>query len=420
MKAFAEHLNFPTSVALAPDGTIYVAESGLPFGGAPRGGCVSRIGEEGGKQVLVSGLREPVNGLLWHREGLIISEGGRPGKISRFDLGSSKLQPIVDNLPGFGNYQTNMAVLGPDGKLYFSQGAMTNSGIVGPDSRDMPWLAEVQHEPDIPGYTVRLGDVVACVTGPGGQQVRTGGFSRFGSAWPSGERLTGRIPCTAAVMRCNPDGSELELVCWGIRNAYGLGFLPDGRLLATDQGADARGVRPVWNCPDFLYEIKKGAWYGWPDFYGGVPITAPRFHGPDGAAQTFLLQDHAELPAPEVPLAEFEVNACAVKFAQIPAPYRFAGDLVVAQFGDERPMTGPPGPRAGRNLVRVRTSDWSLHPLPGLPLRRPLDVAFAPHAPFLYVVDFGEFEITPSKGISARAGSGCLWKIPVDFLESAS
>ena len=27
------------------------------------------------------------------------------------------------------------------------------------------------------------------------------------------------------------------LVAWGLRNAYGLGFLPDGTLLATDQGA---------------------------------------------------------------------------------------------------------------------------------------------------------------------------------------
>ena len=58
-------------------------------------------------------------------------------------------------------------------------------------------------------------------------------------------------------MRCNPDGSGLELVAWGLRNAYGLGFLPDGRLLATDQGADDRGSRPVGNAPDMLFEVRQ-------------------------------------------------------------------------------------------------------------------------------------------------------------------
>ena len=58
-------------------------------------------------------------------------------------------------------------------------------------------------------------------------------------------------------MRCNLDGSDLELVAWGLRNAYGLGFLPDGRLLAVDQGADDRGSRPVGNVPDLLFEVRE-------------------------------------------------------------------------------------------------------------------------------------------------------------------
>jgi glucose/arabinose dehydrogenase len=62
-------------------------------------------------------------------------------------------------------------------------------------------------------------------------------------------------------MRCNSyDGSDLELVAWGLRNSYGLGFLLDGRLLAIDQGPDDRGSRPVGNAPDLLYEIHEGSW----------------------------------------------------------------------------------------------------------------------------------------------------------------
>ena len=42
-------------------------------------------------------------------------------------------------------------------------------------------------------------------------------------------------------MSCALDGSDLRLVAWGLRNAYGISFLPDGRLRVTDQGADDRG-----------------------------------------------------------------------------------------------------------------------------------------------------------------------------------
>ncbi len=416
MKAFVSNLNFPTSLAQSPDGTLYVAESGLPFGGAPKGGRVLQIAQNGSTQCLLADLREPVNGLLWHEGALIVAEGGKPGRISRFDLRSGARQTILDDLPGFGNYQTNMTVLGPDGKLYFSQGAMTNSGVIGADSQDMAWLLEVAHDPDLPGYPITLADQVFASKDREGQPIATGAFAKYRQQHPAGTRLSAQLPCTAAVMRCNLDGSQLELVAWGLRNGYGLGFLPDGRLIATDQGADARGVRPVWNCPDFLYEIKAGAWYGWPDFYGGVPITDPRYRGPDGAVQAFLLADHDTLPAPERPLLAFAVNACAVKFTQIPRG-RFAGQLLVAQFGDERPMTGPAGPRVGRNLVRVDPRDWSLHAMPSLPVQRPIDLCFSNDGQSLYVLDFGEFEFTATKSITARAGSGCLLNVSLDLME---
>src|SRR5471032_1830285 len=143
MHAFVENLNFPTSVALDDADTIYIAESGLPFDGAPVGGSVWRIDADGGKTCLLRGLRAPVNGLTWHEGGLIISEGGYPGRISRLDLTTGAHSTIIDDLPGFGNYHTNMALVGPDSKLYFSQGAMTNSGVIGADSNDLAWLKKI-------------------------------------------------------------------------------------------------------------------------------------------------------------------------------------------------------------------------------------------------------------------------------------
>jgi glucose/arabinose dehydrogenase len=418
MQVFADGLSFPTSLAIGDDGSVYVAESGLPFGGAPAGGAIYRLSADGSsRQPLLTGLRAPVNGLLWHDGGLIISEGGHPGRIVRLDLDGGECRTLVDGLPGFGNYHTNMCVPGPDGKLYFSQGAMTNSAIMGNDSVDLAWLQELEHNADVPGYDIELADVAIEAADRSGTPRRTGAFAPFGSAHAPGTRIAGRTPCTASVMRCNPDGSALELVAWGLRNAYGLGFLPDGRLLATDQGADVRGVRPVWNCPDFLYEVKPGAWYGWPDFFGGRPIHDARHRAPDGSAQPFVLRNHAELPPPETALAEFALNACAVKFTLIPAPLAHAGDLLVAQFGDERPMTGPAGPRVARNLVRVSTRDWRIHAVHAEGPLRPLDVAFSRDAQWLHVVDFGEFEFTASKRIQARAESGRVWRIPAAQLE---
>ncbi len=407
MDPIAAHLNFPTSVTSDPDGRIYIAESGLPFGGAPHGGVVSRIDPDGSIGALARGLCAPVNGVTWYDGSLFISEGGNPGRISRLRLPHGELETVVDGLPGFGNYQTNMAVVGPDQRLYFSQGAMTNSGVMGLDSGDMAWLRTVPHPCDIPGYDVTLT----------GFNV-TGSFSPFGVPVSPGQKIAGRLPCTSSVMSCALDGSNLELVAWGLRNAFGLGFLPDGRLLATDQGADFRGSRPIANCPDFLYEVRKGAWYGWPDFFGGRAATDPVFRALGDRETQFLLANHSELPPPERPLLEFAVNACAAKFAVVPREFSsHAGDLVVALFGDERTLTGPPGPRVGRKLLRVSLAGASVHAVKALPFHRPIDVLFEPVSKAAYVVDFGEFEIAPDKGIVARAASGVLWKLLVDFME---
>jgi glucose/arabinose dehydrogenase len=170
------------------------------------------------------------------------------------------------------------------------------------------------------------------------------------------------------------------------------------------------------NCPDLLYEIRQGAWYGWPDYVGGIPVTDSRFRDGIGSVADFVLANHEELPAPELPLLQFELNSSALKFAVAPAALAsFAGHLVVAMFGDEGALTGAAA-AVGRKLVRVDPADWSVHATREMPFRRPIDVVFGPCGPACYVVDFGEFEITPAKGVAARAGTGVLWKLDADFM----
>jgi glucose/arabinose dehydrogenase len=412
-------LSFPTSLAIAEDGSCYVAESGLAFAGAPPGGRIWRLGPDSERTLLVQNLRAPVNGLTLHQGWLYVSEGGYPGRITRFDRNGSSPQVILDNLPGHGNYHTNMVAFGPPGspapKLYFSQGALTNTGIIGLDAYELGWLRRLPHNYDLPGYDIVLNGVNVETPDPlsdlPNATTETGAFAPFGQRTQPRQRIAAQLPCTAAIMRCNEDGSDLELVAWGLRNAYGLGFLPDGRLLAVDQGADDRGSRPVGNVPDMLFEVRKGAWYGWPDFVGDTPITDPGYRPAQGPLPTFLLANHDQLPAPERALLCFPSHAAAAKFAVLPEhARRWAGQLVVALFGDEAPMTAPSVPRVGRSVVRVDPNDWSLHPLLPDGLSRPIDVRFNSAANTLDILDFGNFEMRANGAVQAEAKSGKLWR----------
>ncbi len=408
----ADGLSFPTSVSFDPAGSIYVAEAGLPFGGARPGGRIWRLQPDGGRELLADGLGAPVNGLAWHEEALYVSEQGDGGRILRLERDGS-CSVVLSGLPGPGNYHTNMVAPGPDGKLYFSQGAMTNSAIIGLDAYELGWLRRLPHAHDIPGLDIVLAGVDVETPDPlsdrSGARTRTGAFVAFGTTTQPRQRVRGRVACTAAVLRCDPDGTNLELVAWGLRNAFGLAFLPDGRLLATDQGADDRGSRPIGNAPDLLFEVREGAWYGWPDFIGGDPVNDPLYAPQRGPRPTFVLADHHALPAPQRALLRFEPHSSAVKFAVVPSG-RLAGQVIVALFGDEAPMTAPHRPPVGRTLARVDPQDWSLHAVDAPPLQRPIDVAFSPRDGALHVLDFGRFEMS-ADGVRAEAETGRLWRI---------
>lgn len=414
VEALAEGLDFPTSLTFDDEGNAYVAESGLPFAGAKPGGRVWRLQDGGERSLLADGLEPPVNGLVWHQNALIVSEANR---ITRLTPNGGRTA-IVEGLPGPGNYHTNMVAIGPDGWLYFSQGAMTNSGIVGLDAYEVGWLGRLPHSHDLPGYDVILAGVNAETANPLGEPgavAVTGAFSPFGTPTIAAQRIAPSVPCTASVMRCRPDGTGLETVAWGLRNAFGLGFLPDGRLLAVDQGADDRGSRPIGNAPDLLFEVRPRAWYGWPDFVDGVPVTDERFLPERGPAPAFLLTNHDQLPPPERALLRFPPHTAAVKFDVAPPTQgRHAGHLYVALFGDERPMTAPAGPRAGRCVTRINPQDWTLKQVMTGPLARPIDVGFHPGNHALYVVDFGWFEMG-STGVEATAGSGTVWRAEGDL-----
>jgi hypothetical protein len=410
----ADGFSFPTGIALDPAGVIYVVESGVPFAGAAPAGRIWRL-EHGERRLVVDGLRGPVTGLVFHEGHLIVSEGGHPARISRCSP-AGQLTPVLEGLPGPGNYHVSPVAVGRDGRFFFAQGSMTNSGVIGLDALELGWLRRLPHAADVPGHDLILAGVNHETADPDreGRQTSTGGFVPFGCTTRPGQRIPRKLPCTAAVMSCDADGRDLTLVAWGIRNAFGLGFLSDGRLLALDQGADERGSRPLAGVPDLLFEVRPGAFYGWPDFVDGEPITLPRFRADQGPAPRFLLANHHELPRPERALVRFAPHVSATRFDEVPAAVPvLGGKIVVALFGDERPMTVPGGGPAGRALALVDPRDWTAHPGPEGPLARPIDVRWSVAEGCLYVLDFGRFEMTADRAVRADPASGALWRLRI-------
>ena len=411
-RLIADSLNFPTSLCFDDEGNLYIAESGLPFAGAPPGGRIWKYlqkpnGDYQERELLLKDLRPPLNGIRYHDQALLIAEGGEPGRLSRYNLRSGEWQTILDGLPGGGNYHTNMVIAGSDGKLYFGQGAATNSGIVGPDANQLAWLQRLPHPHDIPGRDLVLtGANSASIEDPA---TLTGAFEPYGKVSTSGQKAAGQLPCTAAVMRCEPDGSNLELVAWGLRNPYGIEFLADGRLLAVDLGINDRGSRPAGNVPDCIFEVTQGAWYGWPDYAAGIRLDDNCYQSnrPGSPAVQPLIQNHDELGEPAQPLWAFPVHAAPTRFAVHPENRQ----LYVALFGDKRPFTGVAGPKAGRDLVSIDLETGEQKPVANLPLHRPIDLVFRARSEELFVLDFGEYEMSGSGEFSARAGSGGIWAL---------
>jgi glucose/arabinose dehydrogenase len=226
-------------------------------------------------------------------------------------------------------------------------------------------------------------------------------------------------------MKIPPGGGPVELVAWGLRNPYGLAFDPQDRLYVTENSFDVRGSRSVFGAGDQLWRIEPGAWYGWPDFHGGRPLSeSDHFKAPGQPAPGFLL---ASVPTvPRAPDALLGVHACAtgLDFSRSEG-FGYVGDAFIALFGDMAPATGKVLGPVGYRVVRVEVQtgvveDFALNRrgrvtgpaslVGGTGLERPVACRFSPEGDALYVVDFGVMTVT-DKGPEPRPKTGVLWRI---------
>jgi glucose/arabinose dehydrogenase len=256
------------------------------------------------------------------------------------------------------------------------------------------------------------------------EKVRSGAYVPFGTETYEGQVVPGADTCSGAVLRCDADGSNLECFAWGLRNPYGIAFHPDGRLFATEHGMDERGERFVVGDLEDFYEIRQGAWYGWPDYASGIRLDDPHWGDEEsGRGREPVLAEHPD-PAPPKPFATFAPHSApnGFDFCRDPS-FGFEGDAFVALFGDVAPVTARPTTPAGFKVVRVEMPtripvDFAVNKMTGpaskLPhsgFERPSHCQFGPDGA-LYVVDFGQIDIAPEVGgIRMPLRSGALWRI---------
>ena len=424
IEAVVTGLDAPTMTAFDDQGRMLIAESGYLGGGESR---VTRVERDGTKTVLAAGdafgEEQPVTAVAFHEGRVYVVHAGT---VSTIEPGG-RLRPVVTGLPGQGDHQANQLVFA-DGFMYLSVGTVTNSAVVGPDNQLFGWFpkANLRQLHDVPCRDVTLTgqsfdshDVV----GGTSNTVRTSPFAPFGTVLPAGATVRGDAKCNGAVLRARPDGSNLEMVAWGLRNPYGLERGPDGALYVTDHGFDARGSRPVENAWDCLQRIEPGGWYGWPDFACGEPVTDPRFRPAGKPQPQFVISNHPTSSPP--PGVRFDPHAATNGFAFSPSNrWGPPSTAYVALFGDMTPGTGTVSRPRGVEVVRVdtrtgRVSDFiknkvhgraSQHSTGGL--EHPSDVTFGPDDA-MYITDWSVAR--PSdEGLKVEPASGVVWKVTAD------
>jgi len=310
---------------------------------------------------------------------------------------------------------------------------VSNAGVI--DSYALDHLRRAGHlgDHDLPGAPVVLAGRNYESTDLATRETRTtGAFSPWGSKTSEGQRMPGAAPgqaASGAIMSANLDGTDLRVYAWGFRNPFGLASGPDGRLYATNNGANRIPPRPVTADPDCLWAVEEGTWYGWPDFYAGQPVMDPTFNPPGEARNEFLIANHQELlqgrPKPPAPVVCFGLHLSPTKLDFCLRPeFGFAGQAFVPEFGSLlTPLEGltrqvTQGHRVVRvDVTRGTVSDFAAN-RGGLPaslsgdsggLERPIQARFGPDGN-LYIVDFGVLELH-EEGWVAPAASGIVWRV---------
>lgn len=437
----ATELTFPTGVTFDEEGRAYVVESGYSYGEVWTTPRLLRIDPAGITVIASGGKNGPWNGVAYHQGAFYVAEGGTllGGRILKITPDGT-ITPLIENLPSMGDHHTNGPAIGPDGSIYFMVGTFTNSGIVGEDNAQYGWLARYPEAHDIPCRDITLSGTNYISPDPRTPDPKdtaaTGAFSPFGVPTLKGQVISGKVPCSGALLRISTNGGEAELIAWGFRNPFGIAFSPDGQLFVSENSYDVRGSRPVFGTGDLLWRVEEGRWYGWPDYHGFRRLNQGEHFTPPGEKSPHLLLAERPNDPPE-PVAVLGVHSSSNGFDFSRNPqFGYAGQAFIAQFGDQAPVVGKVLSPVGFKVVRVDVTNGVIHDfavnrgktngpasrIGGGGLERPVAARFNPDGTALYVVDFGVMTMgqggevripfaEPNANSEPRKGTGVLWRI---------
>lgn len=438
VEAVVVGLSFPTGMAVGPDGTVFLLEGGSTWPTRPYlAARVLRLDPDGVLGELGQEVLAGPRGAAVHDGGLFVTaKGGYHSRVVRYDLSSGDRDVVVDGLPDGGWHEPGGPVFDADGFMYFAQGSVAQNGVVLPQGFTVD-LAKHPQARDVPGQDVTLtGNNVQTYdpAAPYPFYTETGPFKPFGQRAEPGEVVHGELKCSTGVWRARPDGSQMELLAWGVRNPYGLALSEDGELYVSDNDYEESGDRAIAHDPDRIWHIRNASrppgsvttpdWYGYPDICGdGLPVWADEHLPSRGQPAQPLLADP---PAWAGPAAYLEKpHSCMTKmdFCRSDAFGR-RGRLFACEWGTLAPMNSPDPDdlEHGFKVVAVDVAagtaeDFVRNARPGpasaigtAGIERPVDCAFSPDGRSLYVLDFGVSRVETGYMMS-YAHTGVLWRV---------
>ena len=295
---FAAGLNMPRVLRVAPNGDVFLAETGagrIRVLRSPAGAA-----RPGTNTVFASGLNLPYGIAFWPPgpapRYVYVAETNR---VVRYPYQSGDLQAagsaqvVVRSLPEGGHWTRDLA-FAPDGqRLFVSVGSASNlAALRGPPPAGLP----------------------------------------IGAAW---DEETGR----ADVVSFDPEGQDRQILATGLRNCSGEAIQPaTGLLWCVVNERDGLGDNLP---PDYATGVRAGGYYGWPWYYTGnhpdprLPDARPDLAG-QAIVPDVLIQPHS---AP--------LGIAFYDGTQFPADYR--GDAFVTLHGSWNRAR-----RTGYKVIRLR------------------------------------------------------------------
>ncbi|MGL4451683.1 MAG: hypothetical protein ACRCTZ_10875 [Sarcina sp.] len=214
-------------------------------------------------------------------------------KLNSYNLKTKRHKLIIDSIPTGGDYSDNKILI-KNKEIYLTIGAKTNSGVVGEDNN---WKENGQY--DLATEEIALNKI---------KFKGTGGYSPYKKILSDDYIIKESRIGNASIIKVNPETKEVNLIGDGIRNVEGIDFDSSGKIYITVGGIEDRGARPLYGDTDYIYELEKKAWYGWPDYSGGDPVNSVRFRKEGKEKQRFLIEKHDRIP--KAPLYQHnEINA---------------------------------------------------------------------------------------------------------------